>query len=156
MTWIRFEATEPPVSLAKLGEIAPPGVNLDRMRERFLLVIFFIHGFDCSRCREAVAGFARRTTELDELSARVIVATPELPSNPEAYLPVQIFADPFQSARGELAQLLEFDTRGKQLLFILNHYWSPSAAWVGDDPDESDFHERALQRLNYLAIQCPE
>jgi hypothetical protein len=35
-------------------------------------------------------------------------------------------------------------------------YGAPSAAWIGGEADEPDLHERALQRLDYISIQCPE
>lgn len=156
MTWIHFDASEPPVNLARLAKIAPPGFNLEEMRERLLLVLFFSHSLDCPHCREAVAEFSRRRDELYSCSAKVIVVTPSLPLDASDFLPIQILADPQHAARQEQAGLLEFDTHGKLLLFILNQYWVPSAAWVGDEADDPDLHERTLERLDYLSVQCPE
>lgn len=156
MTWIRFEDNEPPASLQRLTEIAQPGYDLAGLRENFSLVIFFTHDLACPKCRDAVAKFARRKTELDIYSAQVFVAAPAVPSDFPDLAPIQILSDPKEVARNELARLLEFDTQGKRLLFILNQYWVPSAAWVGDEADDPDLHERTFQRLDYLSVQCPE
>jgi len=140
MTWIRFDP------------------ELTHSHGRANLVIFFAHSLACEACAAAIGEFVRLAPEFRARDAEVAVV---LRDGDQAaavnYRPVHMLIDPDGAARQQLGSLLEFDTSGKLLLVVLNVFAAPSAAWVGDDPGpEDELQQYALQRLDYISIQCPE
>jgi hypothetical protein len=156
--WIRFDPEEPAASLNRLFALPGASPELAHLHGRANLVIFFAHSLDCRHCRAAINEFVRLSDEFKERDAVVIVALQEGDlGQAEKFRPVHLLIDRDGAARDQLGKLLEFDTRGKLLLVILNVFASPSAAWVGDDPGpEDELQQYTLQRLDYVSIQCPE
>jgi hypothetical protein len=144
--------------LQKFSKLSLGTFDPARLRvENICPVIFFAHGLDCPHCVEAIRGFMEVKDRLEACESEVFVVVPHAAEEDmNAFDPVHIVVDPSGEARAELAGLLEFDTEGKLLLFILNNDSSPSAAWVGDEANEPHLHERTLRRLDYISIQCPE
>ena len=158
MPWIRFDPFEPPAPLQRFSQLSMGAFDPERLRiENICPVIFFAHGLDCPHCREAIQGFVQLKDRLQACESEVFVVVPQAdPEKLNAFEPVHIVVDPTGEARLELASLLEFDTTGKLLIFILTQDGLPSAAWFGDEADEPELHERTLSRLDYISIQCPE
>jgi len=158
MTWIRFDPEEPSAPLHRLFELSGANPQLIHTHGRANLVIFFAHDLECRACRAAIADFMRQADEYRARDAEVVVVLRQGDASQAAqFRPLHLLIDREDAARRQLGSLIEFDTRGKLLLLILNVFAAPSAAWVGDDPDLEDaLQARTLQRLDYISIQCPE
>jgi peroxiredoxin len=168
MTWIRFDPEELAAPLTRLFELPGASPKLAHLHGRANLVIFFAHSLECRACRAAIDEFVRLADEFKARDAEVIVVLQQgAVSHSDVshsdmaqaanFRPLHMLIDRDGAARDQLGRLLEFDTRGQLLLVILNVFAAPSAAWVGDDPGpQDDLHRYALQRLDFISIQCPE
>lgn len=158
MTWIRFDPYEPPAPMQRLAQITTGAFDPARLNVQSICpVIFFAHGLDCPHCRAAIQGFAGIKDRLMECEAEVFAVVPQAGQEDlKAFEPVRVVVDPNGLVRKDFAGLLEFDTDGKLLLFILNQGGAPSAAWVGDEADDPSLHDYTLKRLDYISVQCPE
>ena len=158
MTWIRFDRGEPPAPTSRLMRIPGAPSALTGFPGQKNLVIFFAHSLECAACRKAIGEFSRMPDEFTRRDAVMLAIVPQTSDTKQSVLdPFHLLVDPDGGAREELGRLLEFDTQGKLLLVILNAECAPRAAWVGDDPGASDeLLQRTLQRLDYMALECPE
>jgi hypothetical protein len=53
------------------------------------------------------------------------------------------------------SDLIDADANGKVMLFILDRFGVPWAAWSGEEPGEETYKE-SLDWLDFISIQCPE
>lgn len=157
MTWIRYETGEPSAPALRLTDARGDLFDSHALNGVANQVVFFVHASSCSACWQAIQRFSELAGRFQALDCELIAVLPqsELPSA-SAALNLRLLLDPAGSARRKYNQLVEFDIQDKLLLCILDRYGAPSAAWVGEESDEADLHERALQRLEYISIQCPE
>lgn len=157
MTWIRYETNEPSAPVLRLTDASGYFFDSSTLNGIANQIIFFAHASSCPACWQAIRRFSELASRFRALDCEIIVVLPQSESPPAGAPPnLHLLLDPIGGARQEYNQLIEFDIQDKLLLCILDRYGAPSAAWVGDEADEPDLHNRALQRLDYISIQCPE
>jgi peroxiredoxin len=157
MTWIRYETGEPPAPALRLSDARGNLFDSSTLYGHANQVIFFAHAASCSACWQTIQRFSKLAERFQALECELIAVLPqEELRSADAALNIRLLYDADGGARQKYNQLVEFDIHDKLLLCILDRYGAPSAAWIGDEADEPDLHERALQRLEYISIQCPE
>ncbi len=138
-------------------------VALSDYRSRQNLVLFFPDGADRQALGEALTSFAERQKEYraDEATVLAIVhASPQetsaLQERLDATFPV-LLADPEGTIREKYAGLLPGElTNGEALLFVLDRFGAPHAAFVSDQPAAPELHEQIQSWLLGIELECPE
>lgn len=155
MPWIRFNPLEESVIDAYLETPGGEPFSLSSLRGRSGAVVLFTHGAGCQACEIALQEFTQKQTAFRDHEAGLFLVVPGAARLPQDRHPAML-VDATGVGRDSLASLLEFDTQAKVLLFILDRYGTPYAAWVGDDPPPEGLADEALNWLEFIAIQCPE
>lgn len=127
---------------------------------RHNLVLLFLPGLDCPKCRAALEIFAAHRREYEEQAARVLVIL----TGPDAEIalgrvegvPFPVLADPDGTVRRAYTALLPAPVGEEILVFVLDRYRGPQVALVGPDPDDLSLHREILKWLTFFEIQCPE
>jgi hypothetical protein len=100
---------------------------------------------------------AAQRSELRGLDAEALVFLPSPAAAPHGDLAgVRLAADPAGALRRRYAELIEFDTVTEVMLFVLDRFGVPYAAWAGSEADPPDLSRETMKWLEYIAIQCPE
>lgn len=161
MPWIRFGREEPPAPSLPLRNLEGGTVSVGDYRGRAALALVFLHGPACTTCRELAVAWTARQREMQALGAELLFVLPPAGDNPagngrDRLDPARTLLDPGGQLRARYAGLLEFDTTGQVLIYVLDEYGSPYAAWVGAEPDDSAIWYDLTRWLLYVSIQCPE
>jgi hypothetical protein len=121
------------------------------------LALFFGHGLGCPACRGLIQWLAAQGSELHGLDAEALALLPSPAAAPHDNLAgVRLAADPAGALRRRYADLIEFDAVTEVMLFVLDRFGVPYAAWTGSEADAPDLCRETLKWLEYIAIQCPE
>lgn len=156
MPWIRFGRDEPPAPSLPLLNLKGQTVSTNDYRGKAPVVLAFLHGPTCPVCRSLAGDWAARRAEVEALDGRLHFVVPDAAGAEGALDPALTLLDPQSLLRTRYAKLLEFDTEGQVLIFVLDEHNAPYAAWVGNEPDDSAIWYDSLRWLLYVSIQCPE
>lgn len=157
MSWVRFDPSEAPAPTFRLLEWDGQLYTLSTRRGLAAQLVFFPHSLACPFCWQTLHHFQEQAHRFREMDCEMLVILSQpfsLPHNP--FPALRFLLDPEGQVRKTYRRLLEFETGESLLLYILDRYLSPSAAWFGDEADEAALPEQALQRLEYLSHLCPE
>lgn len=169
MTWIYFDDSDrqtaaPAFSLERIGG---GRVSLHDYYERSSLVVLFPSaGEDKAADRGSPAvldRFASRLDEIERAGAEVVALIPEARATPGSLyldhaLPFPVLTDPGGKVRENYASLMvpELVPPGSALVYILDIYGAPWAAYVGASLDEDGLVDEVLSWVVFIGIQCPE
>lgn len=156
MPWIRFGREEPPAPSLSLTDLTGQTVAVGDYRGRSALALAFLHAPACPVCRNLTETWSGQQREVQALGAELLIVLPEVRGESAAFDPAHTLLDPRGELRDRYAQLLEFDTHGQVLIFVLDEHGAPYAAWVGGEPDDRAIWFDLLRWLLYVSIQCPE
>ena len=165
MTWVIFDEADhrKPAPYFCLPGPAGRTVCLGDFHERSSLVLIFTLGHFCQPCREFLATLNCRRSEYQMLDAELLAILPdpvsEIESDPElSSLPFQILSDPEGVTRKLYAGLMDSSlvSQDDTLLFVLDRYSAPYAAWIGKDLKDRSLQENIQSWLSFIGVQCPE
>lgn len=165
MGWILFDEADhrAPVPYFRLPSIQGRPVALDDYRGRDPLVLFFAHDPGCASCRVALESFASRLGDYNRLGAVVLAIFPDavesLKADPTlAGLPFPVLSDANGAARDRLASLVDASlvTDEDHIVYVLDEYGAPYAAFTGSELPGSGFQNEVLKWLEYIEARCPE
>lgn len=154
MTWIRFGRNEP---------LAPNGPLLDREGKAFnlrayaggcALLIFFAPSSGAAGCEgllEVLLAAAR-----DESEAQALVVSGARVDLDGVLGDVPVVFDEGGEVAASYRRLLEVDTSGQPLLFVLDRDGAPVYAWFGACDAQDDLSSELRRRLQSAAFLCPE
>lgn len=74
---------------------------------------------------------------------------------PDDSLPV-LLADPSGSTRRAYEAVLPVVPQGQALVFVLDRFGAPYAAFASNEPDAPELQKEVQGWLAYIGIQCPE
>jgi peroxiredoxin len=164
--WIRFDRDERPAPSLPLQTADGKQVSISDYRGRASLVLIFAHdagaaGAGCAACRELIEACSAGRREIEALGGELLIVAPshDNAANDGAARNGEenfYLMDPGGKLHSRFAHLLEFDTSGKMLIYILDEHGVPYAAWVGDEPDSPALCYDIQRWLLYVSIQCPE
>lgn len=132
-------------------------LEVSDFRQRANLVILFVTA-RCSGCQGFVQQSISDPASLDYTDARVLVVVPgmRMAKQLDVHSPyLHYLIDQKDKMRWLYSDLLDEDARGKVMLFIVDRFGVPWAAWAAEDPDDRTWEE-AMDWLDYISIQCPE
>ena len=160
MAWIRLDRDEMAPALPPLIDPDGETVQLSEQRGKASVVLLLCPHPDGKGCALALR---QLSAVIEEIVAEDAFAFAIMPGARPADLPltpIPALLDRGGSFRAALAALLEFDTSGLPLLYILDDEGRPVQAWVGAlghlaEPGE-DLGRAALSRLQRAALRCPE
>jgi peroxiredoxin len=132
-------------------------IDVGDFRQRANVVIFFV-GKSSYGCKNLVGQFATHPSDLDYTDARVLVIVPD--EQIAQQLGVQspylhYLIDEKEKITQQYRSLVEDEVKTAVMLFILDRFGVPWAAWVGKEPDDRTWKE-VWDWLVYISIQCPE
>jgi thioredoxin-dependent peroxiredoxin len=169
MTWVYFEDSDrqtaaPAFTLERTGG---GRISLYDYYERSSLVVLFPSGRADDAVKpdsqEALQRFAARLEEIEREGAEVVAVLPDMAlalDSPgcENALPFPLLADPGGRVREKYAGLMvaELVPPGSALLYVLDVYGVPWAAYVGERLDEDSLVDEVLSWLVFIGVQCPE
>lgn len=157
MPWIRFGRDEPPAPSLPLLNLQGQAVSPGDYRGKSPVVLAFLHAATCITCRDLAESWAARRAEVEALGGKLHFVLPDAADGGRSLDPALALLDPHGELRARYAKLLEFDTHGQVLLFVLDEHNAPYAAWVGAEPDDAaTIWYDLLRWLLYVSIQCPE
>lgn len=165
MPWIMFDEADHHRAAPGFNLEATAGgrVGLGDFQGQANLVIFFGHALDCEGCREALRGFVERRHDYAQHDTQVLVIFPEpldvLHGDPlldDIRLPV--LSDPGGRIRQKYVAQMDSSLAAPDddLLFILDQYGAPWAAYIEAELDSPTLHYDTLKWLEFISIQCPE
>jgi peroxiredoxin len=153
MTWIRFGRNEPLAPALPLQGRNGEELDVHRYRRGGTLLLVFVAGEGPAACEPLFA--ALRRASLHEQEAELLLVAPQRPEpDEEADLPLAF--DPGGMLRRRYAELMDVESQGKPLLFVLDRDGSPVYAWVGDCHDADGLSDELLRKLQSAAFLCPE
>jgi peroxiredoxin Q/BCP len=156
MDWIRFDPQGRPAPSAKLPTTRGQVLGVADFRGRSDLVVFFSPREVYAGCRALVHAFAANADRLQELDTVMLVVVPGSVKSKETWFSkVRALVD----VEGELwRQYSELVSVGEDemMLFVLDRYTAPYAAWVGREPDAGAMYRETVEWLEYVELQCPE
>lgn len=155
MPWIRFGRNEPPAPSLPLQNMQGQTVAVSDYRGQSSVALAFLHAPTCPACRGVIENWAARQAEVEALNSKLLLILPAAPDDVSGLDPAATLLDPQGQLRRRYAQLLEFDTEGQILVYVLDEFNTPYAAWVGAEP-EGTIWEELLRWLLYVSLQCPE
>jgi hypothetical protein len=154
MTWIRFGRNEP---------LAPAGPLLDKDDRPFdlrahaggcALLIWFAPAAGLSGCDALLADL--RAAAAGEQEAQALVVTPARADLRDGDAGLPVAYDVGGRLLVAYRSLLEFDTRGQPLLFVLDRDGTPVHAWLGACDERAGLREELARRLQSAVFLCPE
>jgi hypothetical protein len=154
MPWIRFGRDEPPAPSLPLLNLQGQAVSTYDYRGKSPVVLAFLHAAGCPVCHGVAQSWAARRAEVEALDGKLHFVLPDAAGRDLD--PALTLLDPQGQLRARYAKLLEFDTEGQVLIFVLDEHNAPYAGWVGAEPDDSAIWYDLLRWLLYVSIQCPE
>lgn len=157
--WIYFDLEDQgqPAPRFRLERVNGGTVASDDFLEQANLVLVFLSASDPAEVREALAALSDYPAGLAQHNGELLVILPERVAQlPETA--VNVLVDPEGRTRSAYSQLMDPSlTRAEdQLLFILDAYGGPYAAYVGTLEDLSGLQSDVESWLAYVSIQCPE
>ncbi|MDD5466762.1 MAG: redoxin domain-containing protein [Anaerolineales bacterium] len=155
MPWIRFDPQEETAPALRLETPGGAPFELADLRGRSSVALLFTHGFGCRACRAAISDLRQQREAFRSQEAELLIVVPSREGLPPGDAE-GILVDPGAAGRRDFAALLEFDTGRSAMLFILDRYGTPYAAWFGDEPLQAGLADEALDWLEFISIQCPE
>jgi peroxiredoxin len=163
MTWVYFEdgdrqTAAPAFSLERSGG---GRVSLNDFYEESCLVLLFPQ--DAPGALGAVERFGGRLDEIERQGAQIVALIRDtggkasLPFD-AASLSFPLLSDPGGRVWAEYAGLMvpELVPEGSALLYVLDVYGAPWAAYIGESLDEDGLLDEVLSWLVFIGVQCPE
>lgn len=147
--WVRFDYNEPPAPALPVRDAQGAPRSLADYRGRANVVLFFAHAAGCDACRAIARELEGARAALQRLDAELVAVWPERADAPG-------WLDAGGELRRRYAALLEWDTRGQVLAFVLDQYGAPAGAWVGEHDQAVGLAQGAQAQLERLALRCPE
>jgi peroxiredoxin len=162
LSWIEFDPEALPAPSLSLATPDGKALRPGDFRGRSNLVLFFSHQADCAGCRDLVSSLIDSQARLRALDAAVLIIQPEAQAQGEQ-MAVQYVIDVDDRLREAYARLLPQTDEQRAhtdqppaLLFVLDRYGAPVAAWAGDQPDSDELVPALLEWLEFIGVQCPE
>jgi hypothetical protein len=155
MPWIRFDRNERPAPSLSLQTASGRQVAISDYRGRASLALIFAQNPASPAARRVIESCAAARREIEALGGELLIVTPAAEmGQPDDGSHTLI--DPGGQLHRRYAGLLEFDVSGKLLVYILDEYGVPYAAWAGDQPESPALCYDIQRWLLYVSIQCPE
>lgn len=157
MAWIQFDSNSPKAPSMQLPTMDGDRLAVSDFRQRANLIIFFV-SWECGECKNLVQQFAAQPSNLHYADAHVLVVVPgeRLAKQLDVQLPyIHYVIDHESEMSMKYANLIDEQGKAKSMLFILDRFGVPWAAWSGEEPDEETYKE-SLDWLDFISIQCPE
>jgi hypothetical protein len=126
--------------------------------QRDNVILFFGHGLDCAPCRQLMEHLAQGKAA-SELDAEVLVILPAPPPHSASLsglADTHLLIDADGALRRRYASLLPGAGPGDSMLFVIDRFGTPYAAWYGANPVAREVYEEAAEWLSFVALQCPE
>ncbi len=145
-----------------------PGVHgepvaLGQQRGRSNLVLVFSDDGDCRPCAEGLRRFGEQQAAYRAHDAQVWAVLPDdlpaLAALGDELVPAwpRLLADPSGATRQAYAALLpEPPADGEVMVFVLDRFGAPQAAFVTAPPGDPELHEQVLDWLAGIELECPE
>jgi hypothetical protein len=156
MPWIRFDRNECPAPSLTLRAATGEQVSVADYRGRASLVLIFSQDPASRAARDLVETCNAGRREIERLGGELFIVTPSAGQTATGDTARHTLIDPGGELYRRCAGLLEFDVSGKLLVYILDEYGVPYAAWAGDAPDSPTLCYDIQRWLLYVSIQCPE
>ena len=156
MTWIHFDANERPVPLPLLWDNEDRPVRLEAERGHAGLILLLCPDGEGGRCALALWQLGQHIDEVIEEDAFAYAILPVHTPDALPSVPLPTLQDRDGVVRRALASLLEFDTEGQPLMFVLDDNGRPVGAWAGVVTPADDIGRGAVERLRRAALRCPE
>ncbi len=153
MTWIRFGRNEPVAPSLPLNSNQGDALHLHRYRQDGPLVLFFTPPGGISGCGPLVVALTE--APLHEHEAELLLVSDDR-RDLAAVGGAAVALDADGRLRSRYAALMDVDTAGKALLFLLDRDGSPVYAWVGGCDESQEVTGQLMQKLQSAAFLCPE
>ena len=163
MPWIRYTPEETPIAPLKLPTPLGKEVDIQDYRGRTALVIFYSAHPNCPDCRRTLQELRENQAAFRKLAAQILVVLPDTsPDNRRNDIllrssELMVVFDPQDKLRELLKELTPPSVASEVMLFVLDVFSVPAAAWSGSKPEPKDeLLPETLSWLEYLSILCPE
>jgi hypothetical protein len=154
MTWIRFGRNEPGAPVLPLLGAAGHTIDLRARAQDSVLLLWFAPPSGLQGCSALLAGLASSAD--DEPEAEAVAVTPIRADLADPHSGVTVAYDESGALRDRYAALMEVDSDGQGLLFVLDRDSSPVYAWVGGCELAPELRAGLAMRLRSAAFLCPE
>jgi peroxiredoxin len=157
MAWIQFDSNSPKAPSIRLPTMGGNRLAVSDFRQRANVCLLFVPA-GCRGCRRFLEQSIRDPADLDYADARVLVevSDAQIAKQMDVQSPyLHYLIDQEGKMAQQYSDLIDADAKGKVMLFILDRFGVPWAAWVGEEPDDRTWEE-ARDWLDYISIQCPE
>ena len=157
MPWSSFGPHEHSAPSARLTSLEGEAVEIADFRGRANLVVVFVDSVSRAGYRRLIQQFAARRSELQALDAEtLIIVPPDTDPLQSDSAGLYLLVDSQDDLRRRYADLTEQDTDSRELLFVLDRFGAPYAAWMGELADETGLVDEAFEWLEFVELQCPE
>ncbi len=153
MTWIRFGRNEPAAPAGPLFDAGGHMLDLRAYSDGCALLIFFAPSreADCDGLLEGLLAAAR-----DEPDAQALVVSAARGDLGGAFNDAPVVYDEGGRVAARYRGLMEVDTEGQPLIFVLDRDGAPVYAWFGSCDAWSELSGELSHRLRSATFLCPE
>jgi peroxiredoxin len=162
MPWIRLNPYGRIVPSVKLTTPEGERIAIADYRGRSNLILLFVDSPGRTGHQELIERCAEQGSQLQRFKARLLVILPsrdgltDVRHEIASHDLVQLLLDPDGALQRRYAELVQREGDRSPMLFVLDQYGVPYAAWAGSDLATDDLCAEAMEWLQFIAIQCPE